>query len=41
MEEGIDHKGEINLTDPDERDIVNVLKGIEKALLSINQKLNK
>ena len=39
MEEGIDHKGEINLTDPDERDIVNVLKGIEKALLSINQKL--
>jgi len=31
--------GEINLTDPDERDIVNVLKGIEKALLSINQKL--
>lgn len=39
MEEGIDHKGEINLIDPDERDIVNVLKGIEKALLSINQKL--
>ena len=29
----------IELTDPDERDIVNVLKGIEKALLSINQKL--
>tara|TARA_Y100000361_G_scaffold9550_1_gene7680 strand:- start:1719 stop:2222 length:504 start_codon:yes stop_codon:yes gene_type:complete len=30
---------EIKLTDPDERDIVDVLKGIEKALLSINQKL--
>jgi len=29
----------IELTDPDERDIVDVLKGIEKALLSINQKL--
>ena len=39
FEEGLDHKGEIELTDPDERDIVNVLKGIEKALLSINQKL--
>ena len=36
-----ENKAEINLTDPDERDIVNVLKGIEKALLSINQKLNK
>jgi len=30
---------EIELTDPDERDIVDVLKGIERALLSINQKL--
>tara|TARA_R100001530_G_scaffold136146_1_gene115478 strand:+ start:2768 stop:3271 length:504 start_codon:yes stop_codon:yes gene_type:complete len=29
----------IELTDPDERDIVDVLKGIEKALLSINQKI--
>ena len=41
IEEGIDHKGEINLTNPDKRDIVDVLIGIEKALLSINQKLNK
>jgi hypothetical protein len=29
------------VTDPDSRDIVDVLKGIEKALLSINQKLSK
>mgnify|MGYP003146772251 CR=1 FL=1 len=29
------------ITNPDKRDIVDVLKGIEKALLSINQKLNK
>ena len=29
----------IELTDPDKRDIVDVLKGIEKALLSINQKI--
>ena len=41
VEEGIDHKGEINLTNPDKRDIVDVLIGIEKALLSINQKLSK
>ena len=41
VEEGIDHKGEINLTNPDKRDVVDVLIGIEKALLSINQKLSK
>ena len=29
------------IKNPDERDIVDVLIGIEKALLSINQKLNK
>ena len=29
------------IKNPDERDIVDVLKGIERALLSINQKLNK
>ena len=29
------------IKNPDERDIVDVLKGIEKALLSINQKLSK
>ena len=29
------------ITNPDKRDIVDVLKGIEKALLSINQKLSK
>jgi len=33
---------DINIKDPEsERDIVDVLKGIEKALLSINQKLSK
>ena len=40
IEEGLDHKGEFDsIINPDERDIVDVLKGIEKALLSINQKL--
>ncbi len=41
MEEGFDHKGEFDaIPNPEtERDIVDVLKGIEKALLSINQKL--
>ena len=41
LEEGVDHKGEFDaLPNPEtERDIVDVLKGIEKALLSINQKL--
>jgi len=41
IEEGLDHKGEFDaLPNPEtERDIVDVLKGIEKALLSINQKL--
>jgi hypothetical protein len=34
-------KETVNLTNPDERSIVDVLKGIERALLSINQKLNK
>ena len=34
-------KEAVNITNPDERDIVDVLKGIEKALLSINQKLSK
>ena len=34
-------KETINLTNPDERSVVNVLIGIERALLSINQKLNK
>jgi hypothetical protein len=34
-------KEAVSLTNPDERDIVDVLKGIERALLSINQKLNK
>jgi hypothetical protein len=34
-------KEAVSLTNPDERDIVDVLKGIEKALLSINQKLSK
>ena len=29
------------IKNPDERDIVDVLKGIERALLSINQKLSK
>ena len=29
------------ITNPDKRDIVDVLKGIEKALLSINKKLSK
>ena len=40
-EEGLDHKGEFDaIPNPEtERDIVDVLKGIEKALLSINQKL--
>ena len=31
----------INITNPDEREIVDVLIGIERALLSINQKLSK
>ena len=43
IEEGLDHKEKIDhyhLPNPEtERDIVDVLKGIEKALLSINQKL--
>jgi len=34
-------KETINLTNPDERSVVDVLIGIERALLSINQKLNK
>ena len=34
-------KETVNIVNPDERDIVDVLKGIEKALLSINQKLSK
>ena len=34
-------KDTINLTNPDERDLVDVLTGIERALLSINQKLSK
>ena len=34
-------KETIDLTNPDERGIVDVLKGIERALLSINQKLSK
>ena len=34
-------KETVSLTNPDERDIVDVLKGIERALLSINQKLSK
>ena len=34
-------KETVSLTNPDERDVVNVLKGIERALLSINQKLSK
>ena len=41
VEAGLSPKGEINLTNPDKRDIVDVLIGIEKALLSINQKLSK
>lgn len=40
IEEGLDHKGEFDsIIDPDERNIVDVLKGIEKALLSINKKI--
>ena len=35
------NKDKVNITNPDERDVVNVLKGIERALLSINQKLSK
>ena len=31
----------VAIKNPDERDIVDVLKGIERALLSINQKLSK
>tara|TARA_Y100001963_G_scaffold137320_1_gene200893 strand:- start:116 stop:586 length:471 start_codon:yes stop_codon:yes gene_type:complete len=34
-------KETVNLTNPDERSVVDVLIGIERALLSINQKLNK
>ena len=34
-------KETVSLTNPDERDVVDVLKGIERALLSINQKLSK
>ena len=34
-------KETVDLTNPDERDVVDVLKGIERALLSINQKLSK
>ena len=34
-------KETVNLTNPDERSVVDVLKGIERALLSINQKLSK
>ena len=34
-------KETVNIVNPDERDIVDVLKGIERALLSINQKLSK
>jgi hypothetical protein len=43
VEAGLSPKGEFDvLPNPEtERDIVDVLKGIEKALLSINQKLNK
>lgn len=39
---GLSPKKEIfNLINPDKRNVVDVLIGIEKALLSINQKLNK
>ena len=34
-------KETVNIINPDERGVVDVLKGIERALLSINQKLNK
>ena len=34
-------KEAVNITNPDERNVVDVLKGIERALLSINQKLSK
>ena len=34
-------KEAVNITNPDKRDVVDVLKGIERALLSINQKLSK
>ena len=34
-------KETVNITNPDERSVVDVLKGIERALLSINQKLSK
>ena len=35
------NKDKVNITNPDERSVVDVLKGIERALLSINQKLSK
>ena len=31
----------VDITNPDQKSIVDVLKGIERALLSINQKLSK
>jgi hypothetical protein len=31
----------VDITNPDKREVVDVLKGIERALLSINQKLSK
>ena len=34
-------KETVNIINPDERGVVDVLKGIERALLSINQKLSK
>ena len=35
------NKDKVSITNPDERSVVDVLKGIERALLSINQKLSK
>tara|TARA_Y100001973_G_C4971832_1_gene220003 strand:+ start:69 stop:533 length:465 start_codon:yes stop_codon:yes gene_type:complete len=35
------NKDKVSITNPDERNVVDVLKGIERALLSINQKLSK
>jgi|TARA_R100000322_G_C5380662_1_gene175986 hypothetical protein len=37
----VELKDFIKVKDPEKRDIVDVLKGIERALLSINQKLDK
>jgi len=41
IKEKVELKDFIKVKNPEERDMIDVLKGIERALLSINQKLSK